>query len=261
MYLLFKSQICWQSRTSSRSRTIFKIWRRQSAGAVAVSAALEMQAGLETAETRITMILRPKMKSGFLSLSMAALIGCLFIPMILSAEDPSPAPTPSLEERVSDLEQRIQSIEHIPVVAFALKLRGPTEQNAAATPATTPQSDSPLQLVGWEYRFKEGQQSYENRHVFTYILKNVSQKPIKLIHGTLLFTDLLGEKIVAIKLNPDVEYPSGQTASTSGEWDVSPLNPGEKRMATMNHNDIKATLLIQGVAFDDNSTWTAGKQQ
>jgi hypothetical protein len=261
MYLLFKSQIYWQSRTSSSSRTIFKIWRRQSAGAVAVSTPLKVQAGLETAETRITMILRPKMKSGFLFLSIAALIGRLFTPMILLAEDPSPAPTPSLEERVSDLEQRIQSIEHIPVVAFALKLRGPTEQNAAPTPATTPQSDSPLKLVGWEYRFKEGQQSYENRHVFTYILKNVSQKPIKLIHGTLLFTDLLGEKIVAIKLNPDVEYPSGQTASTSGEWDVSPLNPGEKRMATMNHNDIKATLLIQGVAFDDNTTWTAGKQQ
>jgi hypothetical protein len=32
-------------------------------------------------------------------------------------------------------------------------------------------------------------------------------------------------------------------------------------MATMNHSDIKATLLIQGVAFDDNATWTAGKQQ
>jgi hypothetical protein len=29
----------------------------------------------------------------------------------------------------------------------------------------------------------------------------------------------------------------------------------------MNHNDIKATLVIQGVAFDDNSTWTTGKQQ
>jgi len=261
MYLLFKSQICWQSRTSSSSRTIFKIWRRQSAGPVAVSTPLKVQAGLETAETRITMILRPKMKSGFLFLSIAASIGRLFTPMILLAEDPSPAPTPSLEERVSDLEQRIQSIEHIPVVAFALKLRGPTEQNAAPTPATTPQSDSPLELVGWEYRFKEGQQSYENRHVFTYVLKNVSEKPIKLIHGSLLFTDLLGEKIVAIKLNPDVEYPSGQTASTSGEWDVSPLNPGEKRMATMNHNDIKATLLIQGVAFDDNTTWTAAKQQ
>ena len=29
----------------------------------------------------------------------------------------------------------------------------------------------------------------------------------------------------------------------------------------MNNDDIKATLLIQGVAFDDNSTWIAGKQQ
>ena len=218
-------------------------------------------AGLETAVTRITVILLSKMKPGLLSLSIAALIGLLFTPGILLAEDPSPAPTPSLEERVSDLEQRIQSIEHIPVVAFALKLRGSTEQNAATTPAATPQSDSPLELASWDYRFKQGQQSYENRHVFNYVLKNVSEKPIKLIHGTLLFTDLLGEKIVAIKLNPDVEYPSGQTVSTSGEWDVSPLNPSERRMATMNHNDIKATLLIQGVAFDDNTTWTAGKQQ
>ena len=218
-------------------------------------------AGLETAVTRITVILHPKMKPGSLSLSIAALIGLLFGPGILLAEDPSPAPTPSLEERVSDLEQRIQSIEHIPVVAFALKIRGSTEQNAATTPATTPQSDSPLELVGWDYRFKEGQQSYENRHVFNYVLKNVAAKPIKLIHGTLLFTDLLGEKIVAIKLNPDVAYPSGQTVSTGGEWDVSPLNPSERRMATMNHNDIKATLLIKGVAFDDNTTWTAGKQQ
>ena len=88
----------------------------------------------------------------------------------------------------------------------------------------------------------------------------MSEKPIKLIDGTLLFTDLLGER-VAIKLNPDVEYPAGRTASSSGEWDVSPLNPGEGRMATMDHKDIKATLLVQGVAFDDNSTWTSGKQQ
>jgi hypothetical protein len=218
-------------------------------------------AGLETAETRITVILLPKMKPGLPSLSIAALIGFLFTPGILLAEDPSPAPTPSLEERVSDLEQRIESIEHIPVVAFALRLRGSTEQNTGTTPAATTQSDSPLELVGWDYRFKEGQQSYQNRHVFNYVLKNMSKKPIKLIHGTLLFTDLLGEKIVAIKLNPDVEYPSGQTVSTSGEWDVSPLNPGERRMATMNHNDIKATLLIQGVAFDDNTTWTSGKPQ
>jgi hypothetical protein len=218
-------------------------------------------AGLETAVTRITVMLLPKMKPGLLSLSIAALTGLLFTSAILLAQDPSPAPTPSLEERISDLEQRIQSIEHIPVVAFALKLRGPTEQNAATTSATVPQPDSPLELVSWDYRFKEEQQSYQNRHAFNYALKNVSEKPVKLVHGTLLFTDLLGEKIVAIKLNPDVEYPAGQTVSTSGEWDVSPLNPGERRMSTMSHNDIKATLLIQGVAFDDNTTWTAGKQQ
>jgi hypothetical protein len=127
----------------------------------------------------------------------------------LSAENPSSSPTPSLEQRVSELEQKIQAIENIPAVALALKLRGSAEQNTAATPTPSPQTDSPLELVSWEYKLKAGQHSYENRHLFTYVLKNLSDKPIKLVDGTLLFTDLLGEKLIAIKLDRDTKYPAG----------------------------------------------------
>jgi hypothetical protein len=237
-----------------------KINRRQGGPRRTRSTRISLDTGLRSRLPKSPILRRRRYTSLGLG-ALALLMACLFAPGTLEAENPSPAPTPPLDERVSDLEQRIQAIESIPVVAFALKLRGSTEQSHEATPAPTPQSDSPLELVSWEYRFKEGQHSYEDRHVFSYILRNVSEKPIKLVHGTLLFTDLLGEKIVAVKLNPDVEYPLRQAASSSGEWDVSPLNPGERRMATMNHNDIKATLLIQGVAFDDNSTWTAAKKQ
>jgi len=203
------------------------------------------------------------MKLTLPSLVLVGLIGCLLRPEILSAENPSSSPTPSLEQRVNDLEQKIQAIENIPAVALALKLRGLAEQKTAATPMPSPQADSPLELVSWEYKFKAGQYSYENRHLFTYVLKNLSDKPIKLVDGTLLFTDLLGEKLISIKLDRDTKYPAGKTASSDGAWNVNTFDPsgGEARMATMIHDDVKATLVIRNVVFGDNSTWSAKTQQ
>jgi hypothetical protein len=203
----------------------------------------------------------PKMKLASPPLVVVGLIGCLLRPEISSAENPSSSPTPSLEQRVSELEQKIQAIENIPVVALALKLRGSAEQNTTATPTPSPQADSPLELVSWEYKFKAGQYSYENRHLFTYVLKNLSDKPIKLVDGTLLFTDLLGEKLIAIKLDRDAKYPAGKITSTSGAWNVNTFGSSESRMTTISHDDVKATLLIRNVVFGDNSTWSAKTQQ
>jgi hypothetical protein len=195
------------------------------------------------------------------SLVLVGLIYCLSRPQILSAENPTPSATASLEQRVSELERKVQAIEDIPALALALKMREAGEQNTASTPTATPQADSPLELVSWQYQFKTGQYSHENRHLFTYVLKNVSEKPIKLLDGTLLFTDLLGEKLIAIKLDPDVKYPPQKDTSACGAWNVNTFVPGEGRMATMNHDDVKATLLIRNVVFGDNSTWSAKPQQ
>jgi hypothetical protein len=74
-------------------------------------------------------------------------------------------PDTVLEQRVSELEQKIQAIENIPAVALALKLRGSAEQNTTTTPTPSPQTGSPLELVSCEYKFKAGQYSYENRHL------------------------------------------------------------------------------------------------
>ncbi len=201
------------------------------------------------------------MKLALPSLVAVGLIGCLLRPEILCAENPSSSPTPLLEQRVSELEQKIQAIESIPVVALALKLRESAEQNTAATPTPTPQTDAPLELVSWQYQFKAGQYSYENRHLFTYVLKNLSDKPIKLVDGTLLFTDLLGEKLIAIKLDRDAKYPAGKTASNSGAWNVNTFDSSEGRMTTISHDDVKAMLFIRNVVFGDNSTWSAKTQQ
>ena|SRR6266478_4088458 len=108
---------------------------------------------------------RPPLLSGFCCCS-------FFVLNFANAQ--SPTPTPSLEERVTDLEKRLNALESIPAVALALKLRAQTNQTAEASP--TPQGDAPLELESWSYQFKRGKYEYENRHVFTYSLKNLTEK-------------------------------------------------------------------------------------
>jgi hypothetical protein len=181
-------------------------------------------------------------------------------PGLLISQDSSPTPPPTLEQRVAELEKRIQAIENIPVVALALKLSGSNRLNGAAEPTPTPQTDSPLELVSWKYEFKDGRYNYEKRHLFSYILKNRSEKPIKLVEGTIVFTDLLGEKLMAIRLIPDVKCPAGGTAPTGGEWQVNEFEPNQQRLAILSHDDVKAALTVQKVVFSDNTVWSAVAQ-
>ena len=122
---------------------------------------------------------------------------------------PSPTPAPSLEQRVTDLERRLQAIESIPLVAMALNMKGSAQ---SSEPSPTPQGNSPIELVNWQYQFKPGQYAILNEHLFSYVLRNRSEKAIKLIEGVITFTDLLGEKLIAIKLIPDLKCAAGGTA-------------------------------------------------
>ena len=157
-------------------------------------------------------------------------------------ECPEPDPTSSLGQRVTDLEKRLSELESIPAVALALKLRAQTNQTAEASPS--PQGDAPLELESWSYRFKRGKYEYENRHVFTYSLKNLTEKGIKLVDGSLIFRDRLGEKIMTIKLLQDIHYPFGESQSATGGWSVNSFNPSEERFQTMSHDDVQPELRI-----------------
>ena len=122
---------------------------------------------LETSKTRTNVICFPQNETRLAFYVDGRIDRLLVHPGILLAKDPSPAPTPSLEERVGDLEQRIQAIEHIPGVAFALQLRGPIEQSSSRS-RTNATSESPLELVSWEYRLKR-RASRANK-ISTYLL-------------------------------------------------------------------------------------------
>ena len=151
------------------------------------------------------------------------------------------------------------ALESIPAVALALKLRALTNQTTEASP--TPQGDAPLEPESWSYQFKRGKYEYENRHVFTYSLKNLTEKGIKLVDGSIIFKDRLGEKIMTIKLLQDVHYPVGESQSATGGWSVNSFNPSEERLQRMNHDDVQPELRINKVVSEDNTIRSAEAHQ
>jgi hypothetical protein len=82
------------------------------------------------------------------------------------------------------------------------------------------------------------------------------------VEGTVTFTDLLGEKLIAIKLIRDIKCPAGGTAMSSGSWRVGMFEGAdEERMRTLSHDDVKATLTVQKAVFSDNTIWNASSQE
>jgi hypothetical protein len=166
-------------------------------------------------------------------------------------------PSPSLEQRVTDLEKRLNALESIPAVAMALKFSSKSSPTASATPPPTPQENAPLELVEWTYSLRRGEYEILNKHAITYALKNRTEKAIKLLQGSIVFRDLLGEKVLGIQLLRDVKYPPRETTPMSGVWDVNSWDRAQMRLPGMNHEDVKAELTIDKVVFDDNTIWSA----
>jgi hypothetical protein len=198
------------------------------------------------------------MPQRLVALCLVALFGAYAQSLLAQNPSLSPTPTPSLEQRVSDLEKRLHAIESMPLVAMALNMKGSPQ---SSEPSPTPQSNSPLELTFWQYQFKPGQYEILNEHVFSYVLKNKSTKPIKLVDGVITFTDLLGEKLMAIRLIPDIKCGAGDTALSSGSWQAGMDDASAQRLRTLSHDDVKATLTIQKVVFSDNTVWSSDASQ
>jgi hypothetical protein len=102
--------------------------------------------------------------------------------------------------------------------------------------------------------------SIKTGNFFSYVLRNRTES-IKLVEGTIVFADLLGEKLMAIQLPPDVKIPSGGTAPSEGEWTVNQFEANQQRLGILSHDDVKASLTLQKVVFSDNTIWSAGNDQ
>ena len=159
-----------------------------------------------------------------------------------------------LEKRVALLEKRVAQIESIPLITMALTAM---EGSSKAEPTAPPQTDAPLVLNDWTYSLEKGEHEFQDKHDIAYTLTNRTDKSIKLVDATIVFRDLVGEKIFAAKLLPDYNYPPGEAVKVNAWWPVPIVEPTGKRLSVIKHEDVKTELIVRKVVFEDNSIWEA----
>lgn len=148
-----------------------------------------------------------------------------------------------VERRLSDLEKRVNALEKASLLSPLLN---------PSSPPPAVETKSPLELVSWDARLSKGQYSNYNYKI-TLVLKNKSDKDIKLIDASVQFEDLLGSRIYGIKVSPDQSIPAGKTVTESGQYDVNQFMPEQARLGQMKKEDVKAILIVRKVVFTDNS--------
>jgi hypothetical protein len=117
----------------------------------------------------------------------------------VSGYSQTPAPSPeTLEHRVDVLEKRLNALESIPAIAIALKMIGTAQLARPPVPTASAQKDAPLEIADWSYSFRDAQYDYQKAHVISYTLKNRTDKAIKLVQDSIVFRDLLDEKILQL---------------------------------------------------------------
>ena len=170
---------------------------------------------------------------------------CCFVMLLCAIGASAHGQQKSVEDRLGDLERRVSTLEKTTSPPSAL----------SGTQQATPQvgeTNAPLQLTSWEYRFVRGEYSQYHYNI-TVTLKNTSDKDIKLIDGTVQFVDLLGTRVYGIKISPDLHIPADKTVTDKGEYSVNQFIPEQARMAQMKKEDIKAALVVRRLVFADNS--------
>jgi hypothetical protein len=150
---------------------------------------------------------------------------------------------PSVDKRLSDLEKRVNALEKASPLSSFLN---------AASPTPAVETKSPLELVSWEAHLNRGEYSDYNYKI-TLILKNNSDKDIKLIDASVQFADLLGSHIYGIKVSPDHLIPAGQAVTETGDYSVNQFMSEQARLAQMKKEDVKATIVVLKLVFTDNT--------
>lgn len=147
------------------------------------------------------------------------------------------------DSRLAELERRVAALEQ------ALKS---SQRSAQAQPERiASEGNSPLQLVSWDYRLVSGR--YSDEYEITLNLKNNGQKEIKLIEGSLAFSDLLGASLYRIQVDPDQRIGVGKIVMNKGRYDINQFISQQSRMAQMKKEDVQAVLVIRKLVFTDNT--------
>jgi hypothetical protein len=196
-----------------------------------------------------------KLRFSFFVVPALALVFC----PVASHSQTEEKSSPSLEQRVADMEKRVTALESIPAIALALKLKSNPLATESASPQSTPQKDVPIELVDWSYQ--AGVTSFDQPYYkITLKLRNKTENRIKLIDGTIRFADLLDQNLFAIRIPPDLKYAPGATVTDAGDYQANKFIPEQLRMRKMDKSDVKAVLIVRKVVFDDKTVWNTDAQ-
>jgi len=150
----------------------------------------------------------------------------------------------TLEERVAELESKIKKLEEIILTPSNLGVIKPDGEHFS-------EKNGVITLKSWSYAYKQG--SFSQYYEIKYTLKNNYDKQVKLINGSIEFSDLLGESFFSIRIDPDIRIDSKDSATDSGNYGINEFFPGQIRMIKMQKEDIVATLIIRKLVFEDNT--------
>lgn len=101
-------------------------------------------------------------------------------------------------------------------------------------------------LAGWE-AVDLGDSAYSLKLE----LKNVSDKPIRMVEGGTYFSDLLGRSAGGWNLPPDLILAPGDTHTQQWSRIVSPGDGG--RIAKLPHDEVSAKTCVTAVVYDDGT--------
>jgi hypothetical protein len=153
------------------------------------------------------------------------------------------APALTIDQRVTDLERRVTALENAQSSV--------TQKSSATTQTVVAHDSSPLELDSWSYRVVNTDISKD--YEITLNLKNTGTKDIKLIDGSVIFKDLLGERIYGITVSPDQIIEAGKIQTDTGDYEINEFISDQTRMMKMKKEDIQATLIVHKIVFSDNS--------
>jgi hypothetical protein len=157
-----------------------------------------------------------------------------------------------LKREVKELVNKVVNLENLVMELTAGEnVRQADGSGSPKTATETVEGSALVTLESWRYSLEE--RDYSNCYRIAYELKNKYPKGIKLIDAGIRFTDLLDERLMSIEVDRDLNIPGGQVASDTGLYRINQFSNEQARTASMDKEDIKATLYVSKIVFEDNT--------
>ncbi len=77
-----------------------------------------------------------------------------------------------------------------------------------------------------------------------------ADKPVRMLDASAVFEDALGKMILAFNLDRDGALKSGELIKAERRL---PKGDSYDRLKTINHSDVKASICVRGVVYDDGT--------